>query len=74
MSSEQPPVKRFRGKTAKAKAVDSASSSAAPTSLAPVPSLVGRLTRLPWAVADGSVRPIRCWRLWSKVRGTARST
>ncbi|MDG4560510.1 MAG: hypothetical protein P9E88_04375, partial [Candidatus Competibacter sp.] len=57
MSSEQPPVKRRRGKTAKTKAVDSASSSAAPTSLAPVPSLVGRLTRLPGAVADGAVRP-----------------
>lgn len=60
MSSEQPPVKPPRSKTAKAKpsakskAVDPPPPPAAnpPAPVAEPPSLVGRLTRLPGAVAD----------------------
>ncbi len=62
MSSEQPPAKSPRGKTAKAKPPAKAKAKAAepmpptipeaPIPAAESPSLVGRLTRLPGAVAD----------------------
>lgn len=60
MSSEQPPVKPPRGKTTKAKSAakpKAAEPALPPVPTAPVPvaeppSLVGRLTRLPGAVAD----------------------
>lgn len=56
MSSEQPPVKPLRGRAAKAKPLAEAkvadSSPGVPTPAAESPSLVGRLTRLPGAVAD----------------------
>lgn len=60
MSSEQPPAKPPRGKTAKAKpsarvkAADPAPPALpeTPVPVAELPSLVGRLTRLPGAVAD----------------------